>query len=136
MKAAIRPLTAAVAMTCAMTCALALAAWAGGSGFGDDDDNTDETGPSYFGFVRDTSGSTVPDAKEIVQLKHRISIVTRPDAQPAPIKPQMAALISMLTQPRHAKLALAGEAENWPRAGCAAKELRQGFLVVSRAVPR
>src|SRR5712691_5661696 len=47
----------------AMTCALSIAAWAGGSGFGDDDDNSEEEGPSYFGFVRDTGGSTVPDAK-------------------------------------------------------------------------
>ena len=57
-----------------------LAAVAGGSGFGDDDDNSDETGPSYFGFVRDSAGATVPDAKVTVRLKNRISIVTRTDA--------------------------------------------------------
>jgi len=64
----------------AMTCAMSLAAWAGGSGFGDDDDNSEETGPSYFGFVRDSTGATVPDAKVTVSLKNRISIVTRTDA--------------------------------------------------------
>lgn len=37
---------------------------------------------------------------------------------------------------RHAKLWLAGKAENWPLAAYALKELRQGFLVVSHAVPR
>jgi hypothetical protein len=47
----------------ATTCALSIAAWAGGAGFGDDDDNSEEEGPSYFGFVRDTGGATVPDAK-------------------------------------------------------------------------
>jgi len=58
------------------------------------------------------------------------------DAEPAPFNPQMAALMSMLIQPRHAKLGLAGKAENWPLAAYMLKELKQGFLVVSRAVPR
>jgi hypothetical protein len=57
-------------------------------------------------------------------------------AEPAPFNPQMAALMSMLIQPRHAKLGLAGKAENWPLAGYALKELKQGFLVAARAVPR
>ena len=59
-----------------------------------------------------------------------------PNAQPAPFNPQMAALMSMLIQPRHAKLGLAGKAENWPLAAYALKELRQGFVVAARAVPR
>jgi hypothetical protein len=59
-----------------------------------------------------------------------------PNAEPAPFNPQMAALMSMLIQPRHAKLALAGKAENWPLAGYMLKELRQGFVIASRAVPR
>jgi hypothetical protein len=58
------------------------------------------------------------------------------NAEPAPFNPQMAALMSMLIQPRHAKLGLAGKAENWPLAGYMFKELRQGFLVTARAVPR
>jgi hypothetical protein len=59
-----------------------------------------------------------------------------PNAEPAPFNPQMAALMSMLIQPRHAKLGLAGKAENWPLAGYALKELKQGFVVISRTVPR
>jgi hypothetical protein len=59
-----------------------------------------------------------------------------PNAEPAPFNPQMAALMSMLIQPRHTKLGLAGKAENWPLAGYMLKELRQGFAVVSKAVPR
>jgi hypothetical protein len=55
-------------------------AWAGGAGFGDDDDNSAEEGPSYFGFVRDSGGATLPDAKVTVSLKNRFSIVTRTDA--------------------------------------------------------
>jgi len=59
-----------------------------------------------------------------------------PNAEPAPFNPQMSALMSMLIQPRHAKLGLAGKEENWPLAGYALRELRQGFLVTARAVPR
>jgi hypothetical protein len=59
-----------------------------------------------------------------------------PNAEPAPFNPQMSALMSMLIQPRHAKLGLAGKAENWPLAGYALKELKQGFAVAARAVPR
>ena len=58
------------------------------------------------------------------------------NAEPAPFNPQMAALMGMLIQPRHAKLGLAGKQENWPLAGYALKELRQGFFVIARAVPR
>ena len=58
------------------------------------------------------------------------------DAEPAPFNPQMAAMMSMLIQPRHAKLGLAGKEENWQLAGYAFKELRQGFLITARAVPR
>src|SRR4029078_11012428 len=58
------------------------------------------------------------------------------DAEPAPFNPQMAALMSMLIQPRHAKLALAGKEENWQLAGYMFKELKQGFLVTARAIPR
>jgi hypothetical protein len=59
-----------------------------------------------------------------------------PNAEPAPFNPQMSALMNMLIQPRHAKLGLAGKDENWPLAGYALKELKQGFLVSARAVPR
>jgi hypothetical protein len=59
-----------------------------------------------------------------------------PNADPAPFNPQMSALMSMLIAPRHAKVGLAAQAENWPLAGYALKELKQGFLVIAKAVPR
>ena len=59
-----------------------------------------------------------------------------PNAEPVPFQPHMSALMSMLIQPRHARLGLAGKAENWPLAAYALKELRQGFAVVAKAVPR
>jgi hypothetical protein len=58
------------------------------------------------------------------------------DAEPAPFNPQLSALMSMLIQPRHAKLGLAGKAENWPLAGYMFKELKQGFVIAGKAVPR
>ena len=64
----------------AATCILSTALWAGGAGFGDDDDNSEEEGPSYFGFVKDTNGATLPDAKVMVGVKGRGGVVTRTDA--------------------------------------------------------
>ena len=67
-------------MSIGVTCMLSTALWAGGAGFGDDDDNSEEEGPSYFGFVKDTNGATVPDAKVTVGIKDRGGIVTRTNA--------------------------------------------------------
>jgi hypothetical protein len=64
----------------AITCALSTALWAGGSGFGDDDDASEDEGPSYFGFVKDANGSTIPDTKVTVAVKDRGGVVTRTDA--------------------------------------------------------
>jgi len=62
-------------------CALSTALWAGGSGFGDDDDHDHENeGPAYFGFVKDTGGATIADAKVTVAIKDRGGVITRTDA--------------------------------------------------------
>jgi hypothetical protein len=58
------------------------------------------------------------------------------DAAPQPFNPQTAALMNMLIQPRHAKLGIAGKAENWPLASYSFKQLQQSFGVVARATPR
>jgi hypothetical protein len=63
-----------------LTCIFATAVWAGGSSFGDDDDDSADEGPAYFGFVRDTSGGTIPDAKVTVGIANRGGVVTRTDA--------------------------------------------------------
>jgi len=62
------------------SCILSTAVWAGGSGFGDDDDAGEDEGPSYFGFVKDVNGSTIPDTKVTVAVKDRGGVVTRTDA--------------------------------------------------------
>jgi hypothetical protein len=62
------------------SCVLSTALWAGGAGFGDDDDIGEDEGPSYFGFVKDASGRTMPDVKVTVGIKDRGGIVTRTDA--------------------------------------------------------
>jgi len=69
----------AVIVIC-MTCALSTALWAGGSGFGDDDHDHENEGPAYFGFVKDTNGATVADAKVTVAIKDRGGVITRTDA--------------------------------------------------------
>jgi hypothetical protein len=58
------------------------------------------------------------------------------DAAPVPFTPNMGDLMNLLIQPRHAKLGLAGKAENWALAGYALKELQQGFGTISKVVPR
>ena len=58
------------------------------------------------------------------------------DATPQPFNPQIAALMVMIIQPRHEKIAIAGKAENWPLAGYEFKQLQQAFQVLPRAVPR
>ena len=63
-----------------LTCIVATLAWAGGSGFGDDDDAGEDEGPPYFGFVKDANGATIPDTKVTVAVKDRGGVVTRTDA--------------------------------------------------------
>jgi hypothetical protein len=58
------------------------------------------------------------------------------DAAPAPFAPNMGDMMSILIQPRHAKLALAGKAENWVLAGYVLKELQQGFGTIAKTIPR
>ena len=58
------------------------------------------------------------------------------DMPPQAFNPQMSALMNMIIQPRHAKMGLAAQAENWSLAGYYFKELKAGFGVVGRAIPR
>jgi len=51
---------------------------AGGVGFGDDDTDED-SGQSYFGFVREVDGPGIADAKVTATLKDRGALVTRTD---------------------------------------------------------
>jgi hypothetical protein len=48
----------------------------------------------------------------------------------------MGDLMNTLIQPRHAKLGLAGRAENWALANYALSELRQTFAGIVKAVPK
>jgi len=52
-------------------------AHAGGVNFGDDNDNNIDQGPYFFGFVRDDTGSSVPDAKVTATVKAGGALVTR-----------------------------------------------------------
>jgi Carboxypeptidase regulatory-like domain len=55
-------------------------AHAGGSMFSDDDVTDENVGPSYFGFVKDTAGNPIPNAKVTVSIKDRGGVVTHTDA--------------------------------------------------------
>ena len=56
-----------------------LAHTAGGD-YDDHDEQNADAGPAYFGFVKDTNGATLPDAKVTVGVKDRGGVVTRTDA--------------------------------------------------------
>ena len=68
-----------VALVAALIGAVPNVARAGGVGFGDDDDNNGDDGPSYFGFVREVDDPGVADAKVTAALKDRGALVTRTD---------------------------------------------------------
>jgi hypothetical protein len=92
-------------------------------------------GPVIAGMV----GAVIMASATVAVLSDRTAAQSPfgdPNAEPSPFNPQMGALMSMLIQPRHTKLGLAGNGENWPLAGYMLKELRQGFAVVAKAVPR
>ena len=62
---------------------------------------------------------------------------TRPaDAAPVPYNPMMGDLMSILIQPRHIKLWLAGQQENWALAGYALKEIKQSFARIAAGIPQ
>jgi hypothetical protein len=69
------------------------------------------------------------------------SAQTAPSAPPANTAPVpyvmgMGDLMNTLILPRHAKLGLAGRAENWALANYALSELRQVFERIGKAVPK
>jgi hypothetical protein len=58
------------------------------------------------------------------------------DVAPMPYALSMGDMMNTLVQPRHAKLGLAGRAENWPLAAYALVEIRQVFTGIKKAQPR
>ena len=85
----------AAGLTFGVTCILSTALWAGGAGFGDDDDDhPEDVGPSYFGYVKDTGGLGVADAKVTVAIKDRGGVITRSDAPYCATAPNNAGLSS------------------------------------------
>ena len=75
MKPAIFFLSAVAAAILLAALATVTPAWAGGSDEGPDA-HVDE-GPSFFGFVRDTSGKAIPDAKVTAEIKGRGAVIAR-----------------------------------------------------------
>jgi hypothetical protein len=61
----------------AIACALSAVAWAGGSTLDDEHDPSDEDGLIFFGFVKDTRGGVVSDAKVTIAIKAVGEVITR-----------------------------------------------------------
>jgi hypothetical protein len=66
--------TAALALTLAL--GATASAWANGASFFDEDDQDENVGPAFFGFVKETSGRLVPDAIITATIKEMNSSVT------------------------------------------------------------
>jgi hypothetical protein len=84
---------------------------------------------------------TVLAALSLVGVAGTASSQTAPPPPPANTGPVpyvmgMGDLMNTLIQPRHAKLGLAGRAENWALANYALSQLRQGFAGIVKAVPK
>ena len=78
MKSLIKLLVFTAAFAQAMTIPLSNSARAGGeAGL---DDHSQDDGPSYFGFVKDTAGKAIRDAKVTAEIKGRPSVVARTNA--------------------------------------------------------
>jgi hypothetical protein len=58
------------------------------------------------------------------------------NAAPGPYALTMGDMMNTLIQPRHAKLGLAGQAQNWPLAQYALVEMRQAFAGIEKAQPK
>jgi hypothetical protein len=66
-----------VAFALAIALAITVPAWAnGGSFFDEEDEQGDNVGPSYFGFVKETNGKLIPDAVITATIKEMNSSVT------------------------------------------------------------
>lgn len=76
MKRAMKISTALAAL--ALAFALPVTIRAGGSS--DEPDIHEDAGPTYFGFVKETNGKGVPDAKVTADIKGRGTVVTRTNA--------------------------------------------------------
>ena len=55
------------------------AAWAGGD-LGGADENPEDQGPAFFGFVRDARGAPIADAKVTANVKNGVSFITHTTA--------------------------------------------------------
>lgn len=75
-------------------------------------------------------------AGQVAQQSAPSAAVDNRTAAPVPYAMTMGDMMNTLVQPRHAKLGLAGRAENWPLAAYALVEIRQTFAGIIRAQPR
>ena len=72
----------AAALLFSATLGFVSAAWAGGGGFGADDNDDKDAGPPFFGVVQDKDGKAVPDAKITVTIaKSSSTLVLHADSQ-------------------------------------------------------
>jgi hypothetical protein len=75
-------------------------------------------------------------ATPIVQGALPAAPASAANAEPAPYAMTLGDMMNTLIQPRHAKLGLAGRAQNWPLAEYALVEIRRAFAAIVKVQPR
>lgn len=90
-------------------------------------------GTFALSFVAAGSNAALPQAAQQAQAAAPANAA---NAAPVPYAMTMGDMMNTLIQPRHAKLGLAGRAQNWPLAAYVLVELRQAFAGIVKAQPR
>ena len=78
-----KSLSAHLRLTLAVTISFIFLTFTPGRPGGSDDEPPDahqDHGPNYFGFVKDTNGKTIPDAKVTAEIKGKGSVISRTNA--------------------------------------------------------
>jgi hypothetical protein len=75
-------------------------------------------------------------AAQTVQGASPAAPASATNPEPAPYAMTFGDMMNTLIQPRHAKLGLAGRAQNWPLAEYALVEIRRAFAAIVKAQPR
>jgi len=81
-----------------------------------------------------TAGASLAQTAPPAQPAPRPAAVPPPSA--VPVVMTMGDLMNTLVQPRHQKLGLAGQAQNWPLAKYALEQLRAAFANIASAKPK
>ena len=92
--------------------------------------------PLFVGILALIAAAAGVAAAQTVQGASPSAPATAATAEPAPYAMTFGDMMNTLIQPRHAKLGLAGRAQNWPLAEYVLVEIRRAFAAIVKTQPR